>query len=50
MVLPKKSPPFNQTQAPITAVLLIEYAATNLSYMYDALNAAYSFASSLEKR
>jgi VWFA-related protein len=46
---PQKIASFNQTQAPITAVLLIEYAATNLSYMYDALNAAYSFASSLRK-
>jgi VWFA-related protein len=46
---PQKIATFNQTQAPITAVLLIEYAATNLSYMYDALNAAYSFASSLRK-
>ncbi len=40
---------FNQTQAPITAVLLIEYAATNMSYMYDALNASYTFASGLNK-
>jgi VWFA-related protein len=40
---------FNQTEAPITAVLLIEYAATNLSYMYDALNASYTFASGLKK-
>ncbi len=40
---------FNQTQGPITAVLLIEYASTNMSYMYDALNASYSFASGLKK-
>jgi len=40
---------FNQTAAPITAVLLIEYAATNLQYMYDALNASYTFASGLKK-
>ncbi len=40
---------FNQTEAPITAVLLIEYAATNMSYMRDALNAAYTFASGLKK-
>ncbi len=46
---PQKIASFNQTQAPITAVLLIEYAATNLSYMYDALNAAYTFASGLRK-
>ena len=46
---PQKIATFNQTQAPITAVLLIEYAATNLSYMYDALNASYTFASGLNK-
>jgi VWFA-related protein len=40
---------FNQSEAPITAVLLVEYAATNLSYMYDALNASYTFASGLKK-
>jgi VWFA-related protein len=45
---------FNQTQAPITAVLLIEYAsprwgASFSSYNYDALNASYTFASSLRK-
>ena len=40
---------FNQTQAPITAVLLVEYAATNLQYMYDALNASYTFANGLRK-
>lgn len=39
---------FNQSQAPITAVLLIEYASTNYNYMYDALNSAYTFASSLK--
>jgi VWFA-related protein len=46
---PQKIASFNQTQAPITAVLLIEYASTNLSYMYDALNASYTFASGLRK-
>jgi len=47
---------FNQTKAPITAVLLIEFAASPLFhqlqqyyYMYDALNAAYTFASTLQK-
>jgi len=40
---------FNQSEAPITAVLLVEYAATNYNYMYDALNAAYTFASGLKK-
>ena len=48
---------FNQTQAPITAVLLIEFAAARpfsggyqaYNYMYDALNASYVFASTLKK-
>jgi VWFA-related protein len=46
---PQKIATFNQTEAPITAVLLVEYAATNLRYMYDALNASYTFASGLKK-
>ncbi|MGD0415361.1 MAG: VWA domain-containing protein [Terriglobales bacterium] len=46
---PQQIANFNQTEAPITAVLLVEYAATNLSYMYDALNASYTFASGLKK-
>jgi len=46
---PQQIATFNQTEAPITAVLLVEYAATNLSYMYDALNASYTFASGLKK-
>jgi VWFA-related protein len=40
---------FNQTQAPITAVLLVEFASTNYSFMVDALNASYAFASTLKK-
>jgi VWFA-related protein len=39
---------FNQSAAPITAVMLIEYASTNLNYMYEALNASYNFASTLK--
>jgi VWFA-related protein len=46
---PQKIASFNQTEAPITAVLLIEYAATNMNYMRDALNASYTFASGLKK-
>src|ERR1035441_1124310 len=46
---PQQIANFNQSEAPITAVLLIEYAATNLRYMYDALNASYAFASGLKK-
>lgn len=41
---------FNQSQnAPVTAVLLTEFAATNYGFMYDALNASYAFAQSLKK-
>ncbi|HEY6302457.1 MAG TPA: VWA domain-containing protein [Terriglobales bacterium] len=54
---PQKIANFNQTQAPITAVLLIEFAAARpfsggyqaYQYMYDALNASYVFASTLKK-
>ncbi len=47
--VPQQIASFNQTEAPITAVLLVEYAATNLAYMYEALNASYTFASGLKK-
>ena len=40
---------FNISEAPITAVLLIEYASTNYRFMVDALRASYSFAASLKK-
>ncbi|MFY9676629.1 MAG: VWA domain-containing protein [Terriglobales bacterium] len=47
---------FNQSKAPMTAVLLIEFASSPMFhqlqqyyYMYDALNAAYTFASGLQK-
>jgi VWFA-related protein len=53
---PQKIATFNQTEAPITAVLLIEFAAAKAfsgsqayHYMYDALNASYTFASTLKK-
>ena len=46
--VPQNISNFNQSQAPITAVLLIEYASTNFNYMYDALNASYTFASGLK--
>jgi len=36
------------SKAPITAVLLVEFASTSYRFMYDALNASYSFASSLQ--
>jgi len=40
---------FNQTEAPITAVLLVEFASTNYFLMIDALRASYAFADSLKK-
>jgi len=47
---------FNRTEAPMTAVLLIEFASSPMFhylrqyyYMYDALNAAYTFAGGLKK-
>lgn len=52
---PQQISTFNQTEAPITAVLLIEFAASRFNdwkqyqYMYDALNASYTFAGGLKK-
>jgi VWFA-related protein len=40
---------FSVSEAPITAVLLVEYASTNYSFMIEALQASYSFAQSLKK-
>jgi VWFA-related protein len=40
---------FNQSKAPITAVLLVEFASTNYAFMMDALRASYAFANSLQK-
>jgi len=40
---------FSISEAPITAVLLVEYAATNYSFMIQALQASYTFAESLKK-
>jgi VWFA-related protein len=39
---------FTVSQAPITAVLLVEFAHNSYYFMYDALNASYAFASSLK--
>ena len=46
---PQKIATFNQSEAPITAVLLIEFASTNYGFMVDALNASYAFANTLRK-
>jgi VWFA-related protein len=40
---------FTISEAPITAVLIVEFASTNYSFIVDALNASYSFASTLKK-
>jgi VWFA-related protein len=40
---------FNVAKAPITAVLLIEFASTNYRFIIDALQASYAFANSLQK-
>jgi VWFA-related protein len=47
--VPQKVSKFTVSEAPITAVLLVEFASTNYSFMIDALNASYSFANSLKK-
>ena len=46
--VPQKIQTVTQSEAPITAVLLVEFASTNYNFMYDALNASYMFASSLK--
>jgi len=40
---------FNVSKAPITAVLLIEFANTNYTFVVQALQASYAFANSLTK-
>jgi VWFA-related protein len=39
---------FSRIQAPITALLLCEFAAKNYAFIYDMRNAAYSFAQQLK--
>lgn len=40
---------FAVSQAPITAVLLVEFASTNYVFMVQALQASYAFANTLKK-
>ncbi len=47
--VPQQIKNFSVSQAPITAVLLVEFASTNYWFMTDALRASYSFANSLKK-
>ena len=46
--VPQRITKFEVSQAPITAVLVVEFAARSYSFMYDALNASYAFAQSLK--
>jgi VWFA-related protein len=46
---PQKIATFNQTEAPITAVLLVEFASTNYDFEVEALRASYAFANTLKK-
>jgi VWFA-related protein len=46
---PQKIATFNQTKAPITAVLLVEFASTNYDFEIEALRASYAFANTLQK-
>ena len=49
--VPQKISNFSQTaDAPITAVLLTEFAETWYRFNYDALNASYSFVNSLQPK
>lgn len=47
--VPQKITHFNVSKAPITAVLLVEFASTNYSFMIEALRASYAFANSMQK-
>ena len=40
---------FAVSQAPVTAVLLVEFASTNYVFMIQALQASYAFANTLKK-
>ena len=46
--IPQKVVGFQRTRAPITAVLLCEFASTNYWFVYDMRNAAYAFAQQLQ--
>ena len=47
--VPQTVQSFSRTEAPITAVLLVEFANGNYNFMYDALRASYAFADTLRK-
>jgi VWFA-related protein len=47
--VPQDIKKFGVSEAPITAVLLVEFASTTWPFLVDALNASYAFANSLKK-
>ncbi len=47
--VPQQVRNFSVSKAPITAVLLVEFASTNYIFMIQALQASYAFADSLTK-
>ena len=47
--VPQTISDFRVEEAPITAVLLVEFASTNYPLMHDTLQASYIFASTLKK-
>src|SRR5882672_207259 len=40
---------FNRSEAPVTAVLLVDFASTTYPILVETLNATYAFANSLKK-
>src|SRR4051812_29282690 len=47
--VPQSVSKFNVSEAPVTAVLLVEFASTNYWFVREALEASYSFANTLRK-
>jgi VWFA-related protein len=47
--VPQNVTHFSVSKAPITAVLLVEFASTNYVFMIQALQASYAFANTLKK-
>lgn len=47
--VPQNISKFTVSEAPVTAVLLVEFASTSWPILVDSLNASYAFASTLKK-
>lgn len=47
--VPQSISNFNRSEAPVTAVLLVEFASTTYPILVETLNATYAFANSLKK-